>query len=116
MSRKQTVLVTGYAKAPKGTGMYEVYRHAGIVLELDPETGEILDVEFTFVTDLAKRFLRELLLGYRLEEDHDEILQAIRDQYLAPSSEAIVAALKGALQRYREKRASVAGTAGSISK
>lgn len=48
-SELHTVLVTAYAKAPQGSAMYEVYKHAGIVLEIDPSTHHIVEAEFTFI-------------------------------------------------------------------
>ena len=38
--------------------MYEIYKHAGIVLEIELESHKIVKAEFTFVTDLSKEFLR----------------------------------------------------------
>lgn len=103
-TRKRTVLVTGYAKAPQGTSMYEQYKHAGIVLEIDPVTNVIVDAEFTFVTDLAQRFFKEIVAGYCLDGGLEGLLAEINARYLAPSSLAVVAALKSALQRYFEHR------------
>jgi len=53
MEELNTVLVTGYSKAPQGTSMYEVYKHAGIVLEVDLISHKIVGVEFTFVAALT---------------------------------------------------------------
>src|SRR5690625_4196999 len=60
MEKLNSVLVTGYAKAPQGTSMYEIYRHAGIVLEVELETHTIIDVEFTMVAELTKKFFKKL--------------------------------------------------------
>ncbi|HHY95783.1 MAG TPA: DUF3870 domain-containing protein [Firmicutes bacterium] len=99
----RTILVTGYAKAPQGTSMYEVYKHAGIVLEIDPLTHTIVDAQFTVVTPLAGRFLRDLLVGYQLERGLDPLIQEIRHRYLAPSQEALIKALRVAVQRYQDR-------------
>ncbi len=97
---KPTVLVTGYAKAPQGTSMYEVYRHAGIVLEIDDSTDIIVDAEFTLVTSLALKYLQSLMRDYDLKQGLDPLVQLIRLHYLAPSQEALVSAIKRAVQRY----------------
>jgi len=97
-----TVLVTGYAKAPQGTSMYEVFKHVGIVLEIDPRTDTIVDAEFTVVTDVASRFLRELLKGYNLRQGLEPLLTTIRQRYFAPSQEALIKAVRVAVQRYKD--------------
>lgn len=100
MKELKTILVTGYSKAPQGTSMYEVFKHAGIVLEVDIETHEIVDVEFTFIADLTKRFFRKLIVGFRLDQELDLLIQRIQNHYFAPSQQAIIVALRSAAQRY----------------
>lgn len=104
MEKLNSVLVTGYAKAPQGTSMYEIYRHAGIVLEIDIETHKILDVEFTMVADLTKNFFKKLVVGYSLEDGLDSLIERIKQYYFAPSQQAIIVALQSANQRYWEYR------------
>ncbi len=96
----KTALVTGYAKAPQGTSMYEVYKHAGIVLEIDLETHTIVEAEFTFVTELTKNFFKRLLIGYRLDKGLEPLIKRIQEHYFAPSQQAIIVALQSAVQRY----------------
>jgi hypothetical protein len=59
-----TVLVTGYAPSPHGTAMHSVYKHAGVVIEIDIQTDKIVNVEFTFVTSLARDFIARIIQGY----------------------------------------------------
>lgn len=100
-----TVLVTGYAPAPKGTAMYEVHKYAGIVLEIDLETEVILNAEFTFVTDLAKSFVTRLVQGYDLHDGTDGLLDLVSAYYVAPSTDAVKMAIKVAAQRYNDYKA-----------
>lgn len=58
MQNLSSILVTAYAKAPQGTSMYEVYKHAGIVLEIDKETHKIIDAEFTFFNKTRTRLFQ----------------------------------------------------------
>lgn len=102
MEEINSVLVTGYAKAPQGTSMYEVYRHAGIVLEVELDTHTIIEVEFTMVADLTKSFFRKLVVGYSLEDGLEELISRIKKYYFAPSQQAIIVALQAANQRYWE--------------
>ncbi|MGG0717006.1 DUF3870 domain-containing protein [Robertmurraya massiliosenegalensis] len=98
-----TVLVTAYAKAPQGSAMYEMYKHAGIVLEIDINTHEIVDAEFTFIAELTKNFFRRLVVGYNLSHGIEELVERIESHYFAPSSNAVVVCLKGAYKRFYEK-------------
>jgi hypothetical protein len=95
-----TVLVTGYAPAPKGTGMYELYKYAGVVLEIDLVTDIILKAELTFITNLAKDFLSRLVEGYNLNDGIDNLAEIIRGRYWAPSTEAVIICFKSAIKRY----------------
>ncbi|WP_126425219.1 DUF3870 domain-containing protein [Brevibacillus marinus] len=100
MERLNTALVTGYAKAPQGTSMYEIYKHAGIVLEVDLKTHKIVGAEFTFVAELSKAFFRRLLIGYDLSQGIEPLIDRIRKHYFAPSQQAVIVALQSAVQRY----------------
>lgn len=82
--------------------MFEQYRYAGVVLEIDPSTQTIVDAEFTFVTGLAQRFFRQVVVGYDLSRGLEPLFQEIGERYLAPSQSAIISALRAAVQRYHE--------------
>lgn len=98
-----TVLVTAYAKAPQGSAMYEVYKHAGIVLEINANTHEIMNAEFTFITNLAQDFFKRLIIGFNMNSDLQELIKRIEDHYFAPSTTSVIVALKAAHKRYHEK-------------
>ncbi len=96
----ETVLVTGYSKAPQGTSMYEMYKYTGIVLEVHKESNVILDVEFTFVSSLAQNYFRRLVVGYDLSKGVQPLIDRIKEHYFAPSQQSVIVALKVAYQRY----------------
>lgn len=98
----KTVLVTGYSKAPQGTSMYEVYKHVGIILEIDPQTNIIENASFTFISNLTTEFFGEMLKGYDLSNGIEYLINEIKNRYLAPSQQAVIVALKAAYQRYTE--------------
>ncbi|MTW87427.1 DUF3870 domain-containing protein [Virgibacillus dakarensis] len=100
METIKTILVTGYAKAPQGTSMYEIYKHAGIVLEIDFLEHKIVEVEFTFLAELTKSFFSKLVVGYDLTQGIDPLIGRIKEHYFAPSQQAVIVALQSAIQRY----------------
>ena len=99
----KTVLVTGYAKAPQGTAMQQLYSFIGVILEIDPKTDKVIDAEFTLVTNVAQRFFETLIVGRDLKELNLAI-EEIRERYMAPSREAMVNAIQTAVQRYWETK------------
>lgn len=103
MKPLNTVLVTAYAKAPQGSSMYEIYKHAGVVLEIDKSTHKIVDAEVTFITKLAQKYFQSLVLGYDFSSDLTPLINQIETHYLAPSSNSVIVALKAAQKRYMEK-------------
>ncbi|MCQ6264216.1 DUF3870 domain-containing protein [Fictibacillus sp. WQ 8-8] len=103
LTRMKTVLVTGYAKAPHGNYMFEVCKTSGIVMEIDTETNMIVNAEFTFATELARDFLRRVIVNYNLAQGIDGLIQRIEDYYYTPSTPSVIMAVKAAHKRYLEK-------------
>ncbi len=95
-----TVLVTGYAPSPQGTAMHSLYKYAGVVLEIDRNSDVIINAEFTFVTCLARDFIARVIQGYDLNDGLEGLFIRIRKRYWAPSTEAVNACVKAAVQRY----------------
>lgn len=99
-----TILVTGYAKAPQMSVMYEKYKYAGVVLEINVEKNTIVNAEFTVVTSLANNFLKKIVVGYDLNNGTDDLIKQIKCRYVAPSTNSYIVAIKSALRRYEEHR------------
>lgn len=97
-----TVLITAYAKAPQSTSMYENFKYAGIVLEIHKESHIILNAEFTFVTNLAQDYFKRMIVGYDFSKDITPLLEKVANDFLAPSQQSVIVALKVAHQRYKD--------------
>ncbi|ARF15698.1 hypothetical protein SporoS204_07310 [Sporosarcina ureae] len=80
--------------------MYERFKHAGLVMEIDKETHRIVDVEFTFITSLASNYFSKLLVDSNFYDELDEIIERIKKNFIAPSQQSVIVALKNAHQRY----------------
>lgn len=109
MEDRPTILVSGYAQAPKGTGMSEMMKWVGVVLEIDRTTHAIVGADGTFLTDLARDFFRRKVLGYRLIDGLDGLVQIIDVSMETPSKAALIVAIQAAFQRYVEFRQSGKG-------
>lgn len=97
-----TILVTGYAPAPKGSSMYEAYKTAGVVLEINPDTNILIRAEFIFVTELAKDYVARLTNGFDLSQGIEPLVERIQIHYFTPSTDSVVMALRVAYQRYQQ--------------
>ena len=100
----KTVLVSGYAQAPRGTGMAEMMTWIGVILEIDCQTHEIVKADGTFVTELARDFFKRHMVGYRMTDGLEGLLDKIKKHYNTPSKSALQVALQAAFQRYVEFR------------
>lgn len=100
--KNDTIIVTAYAKAPQNTSMFEVYKHIGIVLEIDRGSKEIVNAEFTLITNLAKDYLKRLFIGYNMNDGVEGIIKRIENSYFAPSTNSFNVALKSVFRRYEE--------------
>lgn len=95
-----TILVTGYAQAPKGSSMYEAYKTTGIILEINPDNHTIIRAEYTFLTDLGKSYTSRLIAGYDLSRGIEPLVERIQSHCFTASTDSMVMALRIAYQRY----------------
>jgi hypothetical protein len=100
----KTILVTGYAQAPKGTVMHERYKLAGVVLEVDAASSTIVAADATLVTALARDFFQRCVVGYDLSQGPEGLVQRIVAHFASPSRDALTVALRAAAQRFAEHR------------
>lgn len=104
MSDNRTVLVSGYAQAPRGTGMSETLTWIGVLLEIDLKTHVIVAADATFVTELARDFFRRTVTGYCLTDGLEGLFALIDNRIHTPSKNSLQTALQAAFQRYVEAR------------
>lgn len=104
MNDTKTVLVSGYAQAPRGTGMSETMTWIGVVLEVDLKTHAIVAADATFVTELARDFFRRTVTGYCLTDGLEGLVARIDNRIHTPSKNSLQTALQAAFQRYVEAR------------
>ena len=99
---RDVVYVVGYAKLPAETTAKHVYGVLGLGLLLDRRTGRILEVSSTLLPPYGNEFIKEFLLGKRIEEDIDTITAEIRSRYVCRTRNALLAAVDDLLKRYKE--------------
>lgn len=95
------IFISGYARLPQGITAEEMYTVMVVGMIVDRNTGLILDAECSLVTDLAKKFIKELLVGKSL--DHiTEIEEALTLRYFGSARKALISAIKIAYEKYRQ--------------
>lgn len=102
MRELKTVFLTGYAQAPKGTHLFEMGSTIGVMLEVDRETHLVVDIESTFVTDLANDYFKRVLVGFNFKSQLNEMIESIEHNMFIPSASSLIVALKIAHQRYMD--------------
>ena len=73
----------------------------GVAVEVDPETGKIVNAECTLATSLARDFFRRLVVGSGLETEFASIVRTLESRYQGNAQKALVSALKGVLEKYQ---------------
>jgi len=101
---KRRIIISGHAVAPQGTVLYETKKLITVVLEIDWESGEVLDAETTFMTSLANNFFRQLIVGKNLVEDYHKIKELIQRNMHVDTKRALLKALSVIHERYNMLR------------
>jgi hypothetical protein len=93
------ILLTGYARLPKGITATEIYGSVAVGILADIKTGEIIDIECSLVTDLARNFVRSIVKGHNLLE-FDKIEAVFAKRYYGSAEKALVTAIKRCSDKY----------------
>jgi hypothetical protein len=104
VKEERTLLFTGYARLPGSITASRVSDIVGVGVEVEEDTGLIVDAECTLATRLASDFFRRLVVGHRLEEDFAVIVRALEDRYHGSAQKALITALKAVLEKYLAHR------------
>ena len=102
MRDQYSVLISGYAKLPSSTTAETVYSQLVVAVIFDRRSGVILEAEASLVTQLAKRFVSELLVGYNLNDGPEALLRFFAEHYHGSFKKALETAIKAVFTRYQE--------------
>lgn len=97
-----TLFITGYAQAPKGTHLFEMGPTIGVMLEIEFHSHKVINAEATFVTGLARDYFGRLLKGYNFKTDLNKMIENIENHMFIPTAPSLIVALKIAHQRYMD--------------
>lgn len=102
MRKLDTVFVSGYSQAPKGTKLFQDGALIGVMFEVNRETHTIVNAECTFITHAAQDFFKRMMIGFDLKNELDEMVKTVEANMFIPSTQSIIVAIKIAHQRYMD--------------
>ena len=90
----KSVFLTGYAKLPASITAEKLYAVIAVGVEVDPDTGVILESDCTLATQVGKDFFRKLTKGYCLNNGLEDLIQEFETRYYGSARKAIITALR----------------------
>ncbi len=102
MNRSE-VLITGYAKHSQGLPGSELYDTIALGLLIDSDSGKILDVDCSLVTQIARDFVKRLVIDKNLNEI-DTIEEAFNTRYYGAARKALILATRTCSEEFRRIR------------
>ena len=93
------ILVTGYAKLPQGITATELYTIVGISILLERDTGLILDLDCTLATEVARAFVKRIVIGKHLN-NVEEIEACFEKSYFGSAKKALISGIRNCNERY----------------
>ena len=91
----ETVFLSGYAKLPDNTTAQKLYNHLVLVVTVQ-------DADCTMATELGRRFVRELLTGYDLNQGPDALVETLSRTYYGHLRKALQTCFKGICAQFSE--------------
>lgn len=96
-----SIYLSAHAKLPTDMPSGEMYKAVDIGLIINYDSGLIEDASVTLLTDEARFFLKQIIVGHNINENNIEsLLEMIKKRYLGASQKAICVALKQIYEKY----------------
>jgi len=89
-----TIFITAHAKLPNAITAEKLYEVIAIGVEVESETGVIVDSDCTLATNVGRNFFKKLTTGYCLFNGIDPLIQKFEKRYYGSARKAIITALK----------------------
>ena len=69
---------------------------------VDKRTGVILDAEPSVVTNLAKNYIHDIMIGYDMNNGPEDLLRIIDESYFGNAKRALETAVRMVFIKYRD--------------
>lgn len=97
---KNTVYFISYAQLPENISAKKVVGTIGLGLVIDYITDEIVDTSCTLITEEARVFLNDIIVGHNLSQEIDVLLDEIKFRFNGQSQKAVCVILKDVYRKY----------------
>lgn len=99
------VAIAGYARLAEGTASRALYEYLTLSAIVEVETHTVVRAGSTIVSDVAKEWLHEQLVGVDLLQEPSPFVSRIESDYWGLSAPAIAQAYRDMVRRYRSRLA-----------
>ncbi len=100
--QRNTILLSSYAKLPSSTTAEAVYDILVLAVLFDNRNGIIVEAETSMVTELAKTFVTNLIVGYNLNDGPEGLIELFDAYYHGHAKKALETAIRGVFTKYRD--------------
>ncbi|WP_258360413.1 DUF3870 domain-containing protein [Moorella sulfitireducens (nom. illeg.)] len=97
---RKTHIFCGQAQLPQGTDIYEKYKYLTVLLEVDMDSGLVMECYFPIYCEMCNHFMADILRGRSLDEGLDPVIAEIEERVHLVSKKALINALYAAYNRY----------------
>ncbi|HEY5648340.1 MAG TPA: DUF3870 domain-containing protein [Nitrospiria bacterium] len=95
------IVVGGQARLPKELFLGEVFQ---VIAEVEPESGEVVEIDFIPSSPLISRKLEQWIKGVSLTGDLGPLLQVIETRFLHKAKKAVMTAVKDLGREFKEAK------------
>ena len=88
------VLFSGYARLPANTPAQKMYEELVLVAVVDMNTGVIHEADCTVATELARKFVCGLLVGYDMNRGVEPLIAMAERKYQGHLRKALASSIK----------------------
>lgn len=99
----ETYLFSQQAQFPEESSLYKMHVSLTIIMEVDMESGDIVDCQVPMYCQLNNEFIANILLGKSLDNP-DEIVAVLERRVQTLSKRAFITAFKGIIKRYIQEK------------
>jgi hypothetical protein len=94
------IIVCGYSRFPKNTSAEQVHSVLALVVRIETSGNTVVSASTTLVTEVAQRFIAELIVGRNILKDHEDVVKAMEASYFGYAQRSIIFAFKNLVSNY----------------
>jgi|LAHS01.1.fsa_nt_gb hypothetical protein len=96
-----TIYIISYAQFPENMSVTLAYKYVGIGFIIDTSTGIIIDTACTYLTHEARKFIKDLIVGYNLNVSGIEpLIEKVKKRFHGPSQKSVCVLLRDNYNKY----------------